>query len=292
MILSMTGFGRSVRDSANGKVIVEVQSVNRKYLEVFVSLPKEWTRFENEVRTFVSQQVLRGQISVRIHFSPNQAVLQQLLPDPDQLRALKKGWEFLAENVGYDKKSIDFSFLIQRLAMEPKNHFEKEEDFEPIEKGLSEALTHLTEMKQKEGAALSHDILQRLQGLARSLKEIEGLSPDATAKMRKRLKERMEEIFQPGAELDDRLMREIALFAERVDISEEITRLHSHLVQYKELLGSSAKGSGRKMDFLVQEMGREINTIGSKSMDAKIAHLVVDMKSELEKIREQIQNIE
>lgn len=292
MIASMTGFGRSKKDSPTGTVIVEIQSINRKYLEIFISMPKELNRFENEVRKLVGEHVLRGQISIRIHSLPNPESLQKVLPDVATLKTMKKGWEAIATSLGYEKGSIDLSFLIQHMPSETRGSVASDADFEPIAGCLVEALKFLNEMKLKEGAALSKDIQNRLGDLARLLKEIEKHSPDATAKMRKKLKERMEEIFQPGAELDERLMREVALFSERVDISEEITRLSSHFSQYKELLGGKAKGTGRKMDFLVQEMGREINTIGSKSLDANIAHLVVEMKSELEKIREQIQNIE
>lgn len=291
MIASMTGFGRAKQDGDKGTVIVEVQSINRKYLEVFVSLPKELARFENEVRKLVGEHVLRGQISVRVHYLPSAKALQQILPNTESLLAMKQGWEAIATSLGYDKKCIDLPFLMQHAALEPKSPA-NDSDFDPVASCLVDALKHLNEMKAKEGAALVKDVSQRLDLIAKFLREIEALSPDATMKMRNKLKSRMEEIFQPGAELDERLLREIALFAERVDISEEITRLASHIAQYKELLAQKQKGSGRKMDFLVQEMGREINTIGSKSMETKIAHLVVEMKSELEKIREQIQNIE
>ncbi len=292
MIASMTGFGRSMIQAPYGNVIVEIQSINRKYLEVFVSLPKEFSRFENEIRKIVSEHLLRGQISVRIHILPNPSAVQQNLPDLELLRALKTGWEGIAESLGYKKEVIDFSFLVQHATANSRQELARDTDFEPIENCLKQALKDLQQMKVKEGASLAQDIQTRLKELARLLHEIERQAPDATGKMRKKLKERMEEIFQPSAELDDRLLREVALFAERADTSEEITRFRSHLAQYSELFKGHSTGSGRKMDFLVQEMGREVNTIGSKSMDAKIAHLVVEMKSELEKIREQIQNIE
>jgi uncharacterized protein (TIGR00255 family) len=176
------------------------------------------------------------------------------------------------------------------MSFEPEQEKEFEKALPALQKGVEEALQGLVKMKQSEGKALKKDLEGRLQGLGKWVAQVEAHTPDATKRMREKLKERMREVLEPGAELDERLLREVALFAERVDVTEEITRLRSHVSQFKELL--SQEGIGRKMDFLIQEMGREVNTIGSKSMEAKIAHLVVEMKSELEKMREQIQNIE
>ncbi len=288
----MTGFGRCECEAPFGKLIVEIQSVNRKYLEIYVSLPKEFSRFENNLRKLVGEKVNRGLISIRILLIPNAAAVQDLLPDLTLLENLKQGWVELAGKLGVSKDSIDLPFLMQQIPEMRHASPAKEEDFEPIRHCLEGALKALDEMKRKEGAALTKDIAERLKTISAALAWIEQKSPDAVAKTRQKLKERLEEIFQPGVELDDRLLREVALFAERVDISEEVTRFRSHVVQYHELLKAKADASGRKMDFLVQEISREINTIGSKSMDVGIAHQVVEVKSELEKIREQIQNIE
>jgi len=292
MITSMTGFGRAVKKAPFGNLIVEVQSVNRKYLEVFVSLPKEFSRFEHEIRRIVGERVLRGQVSVRVHISPNVELAQSTLPDLEAMKSLKKGFEELAGKLGYGKEVIDFPFLMQHAFAGPRVELVEEEDFKPIEVCLVEALQALTEMKAKEGMTLAKDIVERLKKMEAMVKSIEMAAPSSVEKMRQKLKERMEEVLAPSSQLDERLFREAALFAERIDITEEITRFRSHVAQYNELLKGKAKGTGRRMDFLVQEMGREINTIGSKSMDAEIARLVIEVKSELEKIREQIQNIE
>jgi len=289
---SMTGFGRRECDAPFGRLIVEIQSVNRKYLEIYISLPKEFARFENDIRKLIGEKVQRGLVSVRIHLIPNVSAVQNLLPDYKMLESLKEGWIELATKLGYSKETVDFAFLMQQMPELSHLKLAQEEDYLPIRDCLEGALKALDEMKQKEGNALGKDIIERLKIMMSALSSIEKKSPESTIKTRQRLKEKMEEVFQPGAELDDRLLREVALFAEKVDITEEITRFRSHVAQYEELLKSKVGSSGRKMDFLVQEMGREINTIGSKSMDAAIAHAVVDMKSELEKIREQIQNIE
>lgn len=292
MLMSMTGFGRGAIDAPFGRMVVEIQSVNRKYLEVFVSMPKEFSRFELEVRKWIGDAVSRGQISVRIHLTPGAGAIEALLPDPDMLRSFKLGWEKLSISLGFDPKKIDLSFLIQHMPVVPKMDLAEEKDLPVLHRCVDEAIQTLVQMKRKEGKALAVDISGRLKEMEKKVNQVEKLSPDAVTKMRQKLLEKIAEVLKPGTETDDRIFREVALFAERVDIAEELTRLRSHFSQFSELLSPKGGPIGRKMDFLVQEMGREINTIGSKSMDAAISHLVVDLKSELEKIREQIQNIE
>ena len=289
---SMTGFGRAELDAPFGRIVVEIQSVNRKYLEVNVSLPKDFSRFENGIRKVIGDAVSRGSVSARVQILPNSTAMENLLPDADMLRSLKAGWEGLAESLGYDKNVVNFQFLLNYSSDKlPQLKTIKDEDFAFLSQCVQKAVNALQEMKVQEGTALAKDISSRLHEMGLKVTVIEQATPEVVQKLRVKLKERMEELFTPGIELDDRLLREVALHAERLDISEEITRFRSHITQYLELL-KSQEASGRKMDFLVQEMGREINTMGSKSMDAKMAHLVVEVKSELEKIREQIQNIE
>lgn len=292
MLTSMTGFGRSVLDSSMGRLIVEIQSINRKYLEVFVSLPREWSRFEPDVRKWVNDALTRGQVSVRVYLQVNDAFVEKKFPSLETLQALKKGWEKIAQELGYAPASIDLPFLLSHLPEQSKLESAKEEDLPTLKQGVEEALQGLLQMKQTEGKALAQDLSQRLKELIRMLEEIEQLAPEASKRMHHRLKEKMEEVFRPSLELEERLLREVALFAEKVDIAEEITRFRSHVSQFQDLLHPKGNTIGRKMDFLVQEMGREINTIGSKSSEAKIGYWVVEMKSELEKMREQIQNIE
>lgn len=288
----MTGFGRSEKEAPFGKIVVEIQSVNRKYFELNISLPKEFSRFEQDVRKKVSEQVQRGLVWVRVYLFPNTAAIENLLPDVDLLKSLKAGWEKIAATLGIGNEAVDLPFLVQHLSAVPQAKQVKDEDFDPLSECLDKALKAFDSMKKTEGEALAKDIAGRLTLMEKQVSAIEQLSPDATSKMKTKLRERMEEIFSVKEELDERLLREVALFAEKVDISEEITRFRSHLSQYRDQMKTGTGPAGRKMDFLTQEMGREINTIGSKAMDAKIAHFVVDVKSELEKVREQIQNIE
>jgi len=290
MLSSMTGFGRAILDAPFGRLTVEIQSVNRKYLEVFVSLPKEFSRFEHEVRKWVGEAVSRGGISVRIFLIPTADAVEGLLPDVEVLRGLKKGWEKLAKEAGFDPKAVDLPFVMQYLPSQTKQDAASDDNLDSLNRCVGDALKAFIAMKHTEGKALSQDLAGRVKELERMIDEVEKSAPDATKKMRQKLLEKMEEVLKMGPEVEERLLREVALFAERVDVTEEITRFRSHAAQFKGLL----KGGivGRKMDFLIQEMGREVNTVGSKAMEAKIAHLVVEMKSELEKIREQVQNIE
>lgn len=290
MLTSMTGFGRAVLEAKLGKLTVEIQSINRKYLEVFVSLPKEFGRFESEIRKWVGEKISRGQVSVRIFLSPSAEGLTASLPDVKMLKELKKHWEKIAKALNTDPQEITLPFLIQNLPTQPRQELSSEADLAPLKSCVSKALDGLLKMKETEGKALASDLQDRLKILEKHLKAIEKHAPDATKKMRQKLAEKLQEVFEPGVEMDERLLREVALFAEKVDVTEEITRFHSHISQFKGVLKEG--GAGRKMDFLIQEMGREINTIGSKSLESSISRLVIDVKSELEKMREQIQNLE
>lgn len=292
MLMSMTGFGRGVSECSFGTLCVEIQSVNRRYLETYVNLPKEFSRFENDIRKWIGEAVGRGQITVRVHLTRNQKNIQAFLPDIEMLRNLKHGWEKVAQQLQLNPSQIDLSFLLRLLPDFQKESFAEDQDLISLHKAVDEALQGLVTMKKKEGTALAQDVMGRLVEMEKMSEEIEKLSPDATNKMRQKLLERMKEIFQPGVDLDERLLRELAIYAEKVDISEELARLKSHFSQFRLQLKGKEGSAGRKLDFYVQEMGREVNTIGSKSADANIAHLVVGMKSELEKAREQIQNIE
>jgi len=293
MLASMTGFGRALFDAPFGRLIAEIQSINRKYLDISIYMPREFGRFELEVRKWVGERVARGQISVRIHLIPNAASAVGLLPDPEVLRGLKTGWERIAKQIGCDPKSVDLPFLILNSPLQQKTEFARDSDLPAIEQCVKEAVSSLVQMKLKEGKMLAADLKDRLHLLEQHLKAIEHLAPNAAVRMREKLMKKMKELAQQGGpDLEERIAREAILYAERIDISEEVTRLKSHFHQFQDILNPKGGAVGRKMDFLIQEIGREINTIGSKSAEAKISHLVVEMKSELEKMREQVQNIE
>lgn len=290
MLASMTGFGRTILEAPFGKIVIELQSINRKYLEIFVSLPKEYGRFEPDIRKWIQEKISRGQVSVRAYVIGG-SESSASLPSLELLQSYKEGWEKLATQLGYNSSTIDLPFLMAQLPKLSAVELARDEDLPFFEAATKEALKNLLAMKQTEGKALSADIQKRLEMMEHHLAVIEPLVPEAVHRMKKKMQERILEVAPSLSETDERILREIAIFAEKVDIAEELTRFRSHVQQFEALL-KTPHPTGRKMDFLVQEMGREINTIGSKSLEAKIAHLVVEVKSELEKIREQIQNIE
>lgn len=293
MLVSMTGFGRIVSDTPFGSLIIEIQTVNRKHLEIFLSLPKELNRFELEIRKWVGESITRGQVTLRAYLSLGETVIDKTLPDEKILKKLKSAYLKLAQQCGLDSGAIDLPFLLQRYPTMGQNELLWSEKHKPLLKeSISKALSSTIAMKVKEGNSLSKDILSRLKCLRSLVKKIEIRAPKSVAKQRERLKARLEEIFPLSSDLDERLLREVAIFAERVDIAEEIIRFLSHLDQLEEVLQSEDRRIGRRLEFLVQEVGREVNTMGSKASDVEISHFVVDIKSELEKIREQIQNVE
>ncbi len=289
MLMSMTGFGRASRDSALGRLIVEMQSLNRKHYELQVYLPKEFSRFEYEVRKWVADKVVRGFITVRVQWVPSPDKLAHFLPDSQFLKNFKQQWENVATQLGFEKEQVDLSFLLQNVPAMPSTDVVQDQDVDDLHSCIDTAIDRLIAMRQNEGKSLSKDLNDRLSKMHTQVKSIETLSGLSMERMRQKVQEKMKEFI---SDLDERWMREMILFVEKMDISEEIIRLGSHFSQFKESLSGSQKAVGRKMDFLVQEMGREINTIGSKCMDVEISRLVVEMKSELERIREQIQNIE
>ena len=289
---SMTGFGRASSSAPFGKLIVEIQSINRKYLEIFIVMPKEFSRFEPQVRKWVVDSSMRGQITIRIQLIPSGDDLTGLLPDAEVLRNLKLSWEKIAKQAGFDPAQVDLPFVMLYLPLQQRVALAADEDLSTLQACTQQALDELKKMKLKEGEALAADLEFRLHSLIEMMNSVEALAPNTAKKMREKLLERMQEFVKKGEDSDDKLFREVAVFSEKIDITEEIIRLKSHFVQFQEILKAKETSVGRKMDFLVQEIGREINTLGAKSLDANISHLVIEMKTELEKMREQIQNIE
>lgn len=289
----MTGFGRSVLKTPLGEFIAEISSINRKFLEVGVYLPRELSRFEFEVRKWISERVGRGNVVLRLFFTPSERVIVDLLPDSGLLQQLKNAWIRVAEKLKSDPQEITLSFLLQSLPSVP-SHFDSESLLlNELKKCVSEALDHLLEMRNKEGAAMGRDIESHISLIEKRMAHIESVAPLSVGRQRQKLMEKMQEVLAPSAELDDRIMREIALLADRIDIAEELVRARSHIEQFRELIATKERGPfGRKLEFIVQELGREINTMGSKSIEVTIARDVIDCKSGLEKIREQIQNVE
>jgi uncharacterized protein (TIGR00255 family) len=289
---SMTGFGNG-EASAGGLVYrAEVSSVNRKQVDIVVSLPRELVRLEAQVRERIGGAISRGRVNASIHISASDDSRGQLQVDEelarqyiDVLRGLADKLELGEILKGFDPLRAPgvLSLGVQMPA--------PDDAWEPVSRALDVALGELVEMRSQEGRHLCEDLRSRLSVLEDLAEKISGCAPDVVERYRANLHSRLKGAGLDIDSDDERVMKEIGLFAERSDISEEITRLQSHFLQCARYF-ESLEPVGRPLDFLAQEINRELNTIGSKANDAGIAQYIVEAKTELEKIREQVQNIE
>jgi uncharacterized protein (TIGR00255 family) len=292
MLKSMTGFGRGEGETTLGRVAVECRSINHRYCDINLKLPKRFSPLEARIKEVVRSEVARGRVDVfikldatgegKVRFEVDVALAEQYY---NALQLLK------------DKFHIERDITRELLAGARDLIIAKEggEDVEPYWKEmipiLKQSLTDMDCMKRAEEENLGKDLQQRIEHISTLLKEIQMNFPPSLKAYQERFKERLRTLLE-GNELDpSRFEQEVALWVERTDITEEMVRAESHLRQFRVLFGSQ-DAVGRKMDFLLQEIHREANTIGSKANDAEISQRIVEMKSELEKIREQVQNIE
>ncbi len=291
-IKSMTGFGRGELEK-NGRVwTAEIRSVNNRYLDLKMKLPRGCAALEEKIRKKVSEIYQRGRIdlylSVTGDFSDQLEVKVNLSLAENYRAALQS----LSEKFG-----LDFDITAQALAAYPDVLIREQRDedlavvWEIVEKVVDEALTSCDAMRAKEGEALAADLITRLNSFEQIIAGIEKNVPELLEQRQKNLQERLEKLMT-NVQLDPaRLAQEVAIMADKTDVTEEIVRLRCHIGQFTAFLDEGS-GIGRKLDFLIQEFLREVNTLASKISDAAVAHLTVDLKSELEKMREQVQNIE
>ncbi len=291
MIRSMTGFGAGRAERGGEEIDVEVRSVNHKFCEVKVRLPREWQALEADVVRLVKVRLARGGIEVNARRSVARG---GLAPRVDEALAAEYVRAFSALR---EKLSLPGEISLgEILAAEGVVTLEERSADLPaaraaLEAALGQALDSLVGMREREGEALARDLAGRLAALEEMVGRIEALAPQTVEHYRQRLAERVAELsrgYEPDAA---RLATEVAILADRLDVSEEITRLRSHAAQMRALV-AGREPAGRKMDFLVQEMNREVNTIGSKAQSGEIAATVVSLKAEIERMREQVQNVE
>lgn len=294
MITSMTGFGQASRSFAGYKVFIEVKSVNHRYAEVSIRMPKDWTGYEDSLKKTVLQSVKRGRVDVYLSVEREAAAPKAISIDWSLVDGYMDAAEQMKVRYGYTER-LSLADLLQ-LPDLIQHKEERSELGEQVEKELcgclEEAVSGLTSMRLQEGSFLSQDIKERLEALIRNHAELLRFAPLVVKEYAGKLNSRIQELLQDQTPVDEqRLAAEIAIFADRSNIDEELTRLQSHFDQFKQLL-QSGEPVGRKLDFLIQEMNREVNTIGSKANYSELSSKVIDMKAELEKMREQIQNIE
>ncbi|HEU4383307.1 MAG TPA: YicC/YloC family endoribonuclease [Anaeromyxobacteraceae bacterium] len=291
MIRSMTGFGTGRGESAGEEVDVEIRSVNHKYCEVKVRLPRELAALETELVRQVKERLARGSVEVTVRRGTSRGAR---VPRVEAALAAEYASAFhtLAQQLGLPGEVT----LGQVLAAEGVVTLEERAaDLAAARaaaaQALSRALDALAIMREREGEALARDLEARLRTLEGWLARVAAAAPLSVEQQRARLQDRVQELARGHVVDAARLATEVALFADRVDVAEELTRLRSHLSQVRSLT-AGREPAGRKMDFLVQEMHREVNTVGAKSQSAEIAAAVVEMKAEVERMREQVQNVE
>jgi len=288
----MTGYGRSEVRHAHLALTVEARSVNHRYLDIALRYPRLYAPLEARMKQRVSTYFTRGRIDITLAQQENADPRRALSLDHTLAQQYYDALQRLQESLGLPG-AIDLSMMasLRDVFKVEEASADVESDWDIIAQGLDAALQALHTMRQQEGEALSRDFHLRLQAMAQQLQLIRQRVPQVVVEYRQRLEQRVKDLFAQF-ELDpNRIAQEAILFAERADVTEELTRLEAHIQACTQLLVSS-QAVGRKIEFLVQEMHREVNTIGSKSNDTAISHSVVELKSELERMREQIQNIE
>ena len=292
MIRSMTGFGLGRSAIGTEELTVELRSVNHKFCEVKVRLPRELSVLEGSVAKSIKDKLARGAIDASLKRTARSAAGTVPVVDAGLVREYRRAFSEIAAAARLpDEISLrDLSIQpgVMRLEEQQVN---LEDATQALEQALGQAIHALTAMREVEGRSLAVDLKTRLAFVATTVAEIQQLAPISVEEHRKRLHDRIAELTQGIAIDPARMAQEIAFFAERTDIAEELTRLASHLEQFDTLLAAK-EPTGRKMDFLVQEMHREVNTTGSKSQHPEISTRIVALKAELERVREQVQNVE
>jgi uncharacterized protein (TIGR00255 family) len=290
----MTGYGRGECAQDGFKTTVELSSVNRKQMEITVTLPRELEVLEAQIRDSVHRALARGRLTVRVSLH----VAGDRLPACLRLNARLAGayareMRRLARDLKLDGPvTLDLIVRAPGVVQADSEPADAEHFWPGVAKALQQALARLVQMRAREGAHLAKDLAARVRGMRRAAHHIQTQAPRVQQRYRRQLIERVRQAGLPAPAADDeRLLKEIVYFADRSDISEELARLQSHFEQFDDCL-SEPSPVGRKLDFLAQEMNREINTIGSKANDRLIARSVVALKTELERFREQVQNVE
>lgn len=292
MLKSMTGFGRAKAENDLREIVVELKSVNHRYLDLNIKTPRIYGFLDEKVKAVIATSIVRGKIEVYVSvknkegsdvkITPNFPVIQGYLAAFEEIHkrydlendATVLSVARLAESLSVDKDDVDASQLTQEVGAV-----------------LESALAEYNAMRTNEGHQLCQDILARTDAIEAMVSQVVQRSPVCEAEYREKIAQRMTELLGESDITEARILGEAAMFADKISVTEEVVRIGSHLRQLRSMI-SGDKAVGRKLDFLLQELNRETNTIGSKANDSEIAKVVIDMKAEIEKIREQIQNLE
>lgn len=293
----MTAFGRGTASSEFVRVATEITSVNRRHLEVHVQLPSELLSLEIDLKRLIAKSVTRGSVTLRLNVSYTHSSPLRVVPNLPLVGQLHQA----CQSVEAQLNTPIGESLLKELLSRTKEVWGLQSDPEETERlsavvfeSVEQALAQLIEGKVLEGQALCQDFIQRIESVNRCVMGVVECVPQAMKRLDARLRERFQDLFEDSVERDERLLRVVSLLADKElkDIEEEVTRLRHHCSNLQSLLHQKAVVAGKKVDFILQEMHREVNTIGSKGSDVQISTLVVEMKSEIERMREQVQNVE
>ena len=293
MIKSMTGFGRCEVQDESRKFTVEMKSVNHRYLDANIRMPKKLNFFETAIRSLLKQSVQRGKVDIFITYEDLS----------EQQVSLKYNEVLAAEYLSYfekmqEKFSLENDIRVSTLSRYPEvltmeeQAVDEEELWKGLKKALDGAIRQFVETRTSEGEHLREDLIEKLDNMLKIVGCIEERSPQIIAEYRDKLETKVKELLADTQIEDSRIAAEVVIFADKICTAEEVVRLKSHIVHLKETLVSDDSGIGRKLDFIAQEMNREANTILSKANDLEISNIGIELKTEIEKVREQIQNIE
>ena len=289
----MTGFGAAGQENENYKVHVEVKAVNQRYLDISFSMPRALNVFENDMRNVIKRFTARGKVDVNIVFHDKREKEAQIAVDKNLARAYQTALyelgDFLHLTPPADVCKIALYPDVLRVHEESRDVLDSREI---VFTSLERALEHFSEMRKKEGEHTRLDFEPRLDFLAEAVDKLAAFEPEIVERYRTHLKTVMGEMLKGQGVDEMRILQETVLYADRISYNEEVVRLKSHIAQFRETITEEAVPIGRKLDFLIQEINRETNTIGAKSNFTQAAKLVVEIKSEVEKLREQVQNIE
>lgn len=293
LLKSMTGFGQGEVLAHGKRITVEMRAVNHRFGEVVVRLPRAYGVLEERLRRLVLEHVARGRVDVFVNVVREGDKRSLVKVDKELAIAYYNSLRELGELLGISAKiGLEELLRCPEVIVLQEEEEQIEEVWIPLKEAAQQALERLLEMREREGTCLEEDILRRIDQVEAWVEKIRSREPAVVEAYRQRLMARLEELLPGGIVDEARLVQEVAVFAERSNITEEIVRAKSHLEQLRSTVKSAAGPAGRRMDFLLQEINREVNTISSKANDALISQWVVEVKGELEKIREQVQNIE
>lgn len=288
----MTGFGRGEFKDNGIELTCEVKSVNNRYLDVSIKAPKVFASVEDDIRSKVKERMTRGHLDIFISYTDKRERQKTLVLDEELLKAYVAAAQKAESVLPEIKNDLTLSYLL-RIPDVLKSEELTQDDEElkaALFSALQAAITALNSMRSREGEKLENDMLSRMDEIRRLVEAIKKKAPKVAEEHRKKLETRMKKILEEREVDETRLLSEVAIFADKSNIDEELTRLDSHIEQFKEIC--SNQQVGRKLDFLVQEFNREANTICSKSNDLEVTRLALSLKNEIEKVREQVQNIE